>query len=152
MGRDDRREGLLVHERCDEVHHHRCRPGVELAGRFVGDQHRGPVGQGARDADALALTAGELVGSLSGVLGQPDALEQLLDPRRALGDRRADQPQRDLDVLGGGERRQQREGLEDEAELTPAQLDEVALACRRELDVSQPDPPAGRVVQATRGC
>jgi hypothetical protein len=73
----------------------------------------------ASDAHALALTARELVGALSRVLRETDALEQLLDPRGALRDRRAHQPQRHLDVLGGRQHRQQRERLEDEPEVAP---------------------------------
>ena len=37
---------------------------VELAGRFVGEQQRRPVGQRARDRDALHLAAGELRGQV----------------------------------------------------------------------------------------
>ena len=36
--------------------------GVEVAGGFVGEDDGGLVDEGAGDGDALALTAGELVG------------------------------------------------------------------------------------------
>ena len=36
--------------------------GVEIAGGFVGKEHRGAVDQGAGDGDALLLSAGELAG------------------------------------------------------------------------------------------
>ena len=36
--------------------------GVEIAGRLVGEEHRGIDGERAGDGDALTLAAGELVG------------------------------------------------------------------------------------------
>src|SRR5436190_13916401 len=39
---------------------------VEVAGRLVGEQDGRVVHQGARDGDALALTAGQLVGAVAG--------------------------------------------------------------------------------------
>ena len=52
----------------------RCR--VERAGRLVGDDDLGAVGERARDGDALALAAGELVGPLVRMLGKSERAEQ----------------------------------------------------------------------------
>lgn len=69
---DDRRDPFRVHERGDEIHH-RCRSAaVELPSRLVGDEHRRSIREGARDADALLLTAGQLIRALLGVLGESD--------------------------------------------------------------------------------
>ena len=57
---------------------------VEGGDRLVGDDEVGVHGQGAGDADALALAAGELVGVAVDVLGaQADALQELGHPRAA---------------------------------------------------------------------
>ena len=56
---------------------------VELARRLVGDEQRRPVGQRARDRDALHLAARELRGQMIGAIGQTHVFEQLARPRRA---------------------------------------------------------------------
>ena len=50
---------------------------IERGGRLVGEQELGLLHQRARDADALALAAGELVGALGGEVAEPDRVEQL---------------------------------------------------------------------------
>ena len=42
------------------LEHGVSRPGIEIAGRFIGDKHRGIIGQGTRDRHPLLLAAGEL--------------------------------------------------------------------------------------------
>ena len=50
---------------------------IERGGRLVGEHQIGLLHQRARDADALALAAGELVGALGGEVAEPDGVEQL---------------------------------------------------------------------------
>jgi hypothetical protein len=54
---------------------------VQVAGRLVGKQDRGIVGEGAGDGNALLLAAGQLRGIVVPAVGQADLLEQLLRPR-----------------------------------------------------------------------
>jgi hypothetical protein len=92
--------------------------GVEIPGRLVGEEDRRVDRQGARDGDALALAAGELVGEMLKPVFELDEAEKLA---RAVVDvlaRPAAQVQRQADVLDRGERRQQVEELEDEAILS----------------------------------
>ena len=49
---------------------------VEGAGGLVGEQHLGVAGQGAGDADALLLAAGELGRVVLGLVGEADEVEQ----------------------------------------------------------------------------
>src|SRR5699024_11079811 len=42
--------------------------GIEVAGRFIGQQDRGPVDVGAGDGHALLLTAGELMGQAAALV------------------------------------------------------------------------------------
>jgi hypothetical protein len=43
--------------------------GIEIAGRFVGEDERGPMDERAGDGDALLLAAGELAGQCGGARG-----------------------------------------------------------------------------------
>ena len=49
-----------------------ARVGVEIAGRLVGEDQHGIVGERPRDGDALGLTAGELLRQLVLVSGEPE--------------------------------------------------------------------------------
>ena len=51
--------------------------GVEIAGRFIGEQDRGLVDEGAGDGGALKLSAGELVGAMVGAIGEMDGGEEV---------------------------------------------------------------------------
>ena len=48
---------------------------VEIGGRFVGQDQRGAMNDGAGDGNPLALSAGEQVGTLMGAGGEADVLE-----------------------------------------------------------------------------
>ncbi len=94
--------------------------GVEVAGRFVGQDDGGPVDQGAGDGDALALTAGELVGLVVHACFQADVGEDFFGALDAFGRGGAVVDQRQLDVVQRGGAGQQIEGLEDEADFLVA--------------------------------
>ena len=71
---------------AQQVQHLRLDRDVERRDRLVGDQQLRFQRERARDADALALPAGELVRVAVVVLGvQPDRLHQLLHGALALG-------------------------------------------------------------------
>jgi hypothetical protein len=93
--------------------------GIEVAGRLVGQQQPRPGRKGPGDGDALLLAAGKMLGIMTESLRQADAREHLL----GVGARpaAAGQFQRQHDVFQGAERRQQLEGLEDEAQHGAAQ-------------------------------
>ena len=97
--------------------------GVEVAGRLVGEQHGRLGDERAGDRDALLLAAGELRRLVVAALGEADALDQRVD-RRASGLRPAIASGSE-DVLLRGQRRQQVEGLEDEADVAAAQAGEL---------------------------
>ena len=99
---------------------------VEVAGRLVGEDDGRPRGQGAGDGDALLLAAGELRRAVAGAVGEPDACRAAAAIRAPLR-RAAREAQRQRDVLGGRERRQQVEGLEDEADAVAAQPGELGV-------------------------
>jgi hypothetical protein len=94
----------------------------------------------ARAIAALLLAAGQLGRAVATALGEADALEQRVE-RSALHLASRD-GQRQQDVLLGIERRQEVEGLKDEADVPAAQLGQRLVAHRR--DVLRPDVDAAR--------
>ncbi len=58
--------------------------GVELAGRFVGEEELGPVRKGRADRDALLFPARELTRVRVPPAGEPDPLEELVRSGEAL--------------------------------------------------------------------
>lgn len=147
VGGDEGGDTLAVHDRAQELHHGTPGVGVELARRLVGDDQGRTVGQGAGDGHTLLLAAGQLTGALGGVPVQADKGEQEADALLALGAVGLAQPQRDADVLGGGEDRQQAEGLEDETDAVPAQSEQFAFTEPAELGAVDADTAGVGAVQ-----
>ncbi|SCE18127.1 hypothetical protein GA0115245_12477 [Streptomyces sp. di188] len=98
--------------------------GVQGAGGLVGEQHLGVAGEGAGDADALLLTAGELGRVGLGLVGQADEVEQLQRLAGTFLPALAEDFQRQFDVVLDGARGQQVEVLEHHADAAarPAEL------------------------------
>ena len=101
----------------------------------------------ARDRDALLLAAREL--------GRPVAATRSSRPTRSSASRTTDarqppagEPRRQRDVLLGGQRAEQVEGLEDEADALAAQPGERPLAEPAELVLAEADAALRRPVQA----
>ena len=106
---------------------------VEIAGRLVGEQDRRIVRQRARDRDALLLAARELRRIVMAALGR--ARPPRAAPSRApRGLRHAGDLHRHQDVLERGQRRQQVEELEDEADARAAQPRQRVLVERGDVD------------------
>ena len=90
---------------------------------------RGSTDERPRDRDALLLAAGQVRRQMVGALGEPHLAEQL---QRA-GAIAAGRDELHLDVLDRGQRRDQVELLEDEAECAQPQLGELVVAELREV-------------------
>ena len=113
----------LVEERHDLV----AGLGVEVAGGLVGEDDRGAIDERAGDGDALALSAGELVGLVAHAAVEVDGVQRGGGAFDAFGGRGAVVDQRELDVVqrrGAGE---QVEGLKDEADLAVADAGEFVV-------------------------
>ena len=74
MGDHDRRDTLLA-GREDHPHDRFAVRRVERARRLVGEEQVALPDDGAGNGDALALTAGELVGIVRRPIGEPELLE-----------------------------------------------------------------------------
>src|SRR5918993_1048843 len=129
----------------------RARPRVEVAGGLVGEYHRRAAHQGAGGRDPLLLTPGELGRPMPQPVPKPHRLHhplQQIPVGPAAGD-----GQRELDVLGRGEGREQVEGLEDEPDPVAAQAGQPPLVEPGQLGPAEPDPApvdglqAGEAVQ-----
>ena len=99
LGRVRRRVGHDHHRRAlgvnlaQQAHDFVAVGGVEVTGRFVGQQHGRDGHQRARDRHALLLAAGQLRGTVAGAVRHAQALQHLLHAAAALGG------QRDRDAL-----------------------------------------------------
>ena len=112
---------------------------VEISGRLVGQQQRRVVGERPRDRHALLLAARELGRIVMAAFGQADLVEQRRRARAAL--RHAGDLHRHEDVLERGQRRQQVEELEDEADAQAAQPRERVFVERGDVDAVDRDLP-----------
>ena len=101
--------------------------GVEVPGGLVRQDDGGIVHQGAGDGDALALTAGQLVGLVVHALPEFDRLQRLHGALLALGGGRSVVDQGQLDVVQGGGPGEQVEGLEDEADLLVPDVGQLVI-------------------------
>ena len=112
--------------------------GVEVAGGLVGGEDRRVVGERAGDGDALLLAAGERGGQLVRLVGHLDLLEQVQRALGPLGGREhVAEVHRQHDVLDDGQRGQQLEELEHDADGLAApdrELVLVELVHRRAVD------------------
>src|SRR5262249_47134209 len=132
------------------------------AGRLVGEDEARPIDQGAGDRDPLPLSSGELGGQVPGATAEPDALESGERTVAALAPADAAVAERQADVLGRGEARQQVEALEDEADLLAAEPREPvgrdrvdrsaaeAVLARRRLQQAAEDLHESRLPRARR--
>ena len=83
---DDHWDAALAGAPRDQLHDLDRGLGIERGGRLVGENEVRLLHQRARDADALALPAGKLVGALGGEFAEADGIKQLegaLDVGRA---------------------------------------------------------------------
>jgi hypothetical protein len=71
MGDHNDRSSALV-ERIEKTHDIGARFGIEVSGRFVGEEHCGIIDQCSRDCYALLLAAGEFVWPVMRAIAQPD--------------------------------------------------------------------------------
>jgi hypothetical protein len=151
---NDRRQAAFVADLHDEPHDLPRGLRIERGRRLVDQQQVGVLLQGAGDADTLALTAGQGVGALVHMVGQPDTVEQpvgVLDRLRGeLAEEAA--PESDIaeppreHVLHHGEAFHQGVFLEDHADPPPGPA-QSAAAQAGDLHVAQEHGAGGRLDQ-----
>ena len=102
MGHHEDRDAEVLVEAAEQFHHLAGGLGVEVAGRFVGEQRTGIGDDGAGDRDALLLAAGELGRRVAFLVGKADAGERFASHFVALLSGVAAVEQGQLDVFQGG--------------------------------------------------
>ena len=115
-------------------------PGVEVAGRLVGEHDLRSSDQCAGDGDPLLLSPGELGRAVAQPLAEPEGVDELVQPVRVRA--ASGQVQREGDVLLCGEGGKQVEALEHEPEPVAAQQRALPLTEGGEVGVA--DEHAGR--------
>ena len=146
VGDHDQRAAALVDRLAQERQHGAPGARVERAGRLVGEHHARFADEGASDGDALLLAARELGRPVAAALVEADALEDVADDRP--GQPLAREPCRQRDVLLGGQRAEQVEGLKDEADPFAAQAGERSLVETVELELAEAHAALRRPIQA----
>jgi hypothetical protein len=144
VGDDDDGAALAGGELAQELHHRQRGAGVERGGRLVADQDRRIAAERARDRDALLLAARQVGGQLVHARAEADPLEQLPGLGVGVAGARVLHPDRDRDVLDRGQRWEQVEALEHEAEVAGAQRGQLALAEPGDVLALEPDLAGGR--------
>ena len=91
--------------------------GIEVARRFVGQQHGGRIHQRPGNGDPLLLAARQLAGLMIAALGQPHERQQLSGTPLHFGFRTPSDQARDTDILESRKFGQQVVELENESDL-----------------------------------
>ena len=139
----------LLHEGLEELEDDIRRRRVEVARRLVGDEQGRVVGQRTGDRDALLLPTGGARRQLACLIGHAHALEQAHGPLVSLA--RRPQPaevHRQHHVLDHGQRRQQLEELEDDADRPAAPDGGPALGQEAQVLAGNGHHPGRRAVDA----
>ena len=139
----DHDDGLaeLVDAAAQEAQHLGAGPRVEVAGGLVGEDDVGPGGHRTGAGDALLLAAGELAGPVGEPVGQPDGADDEVEP--LLVDLAPGDVHRQGDVLLGGQRRHEVEGLEHEAHALAAQPGQVVVLHGGQVGLADEDLALG---------
>jgi len=124
----DQRLAALAPELLEQADDVVARALVEVAGGLVGEDHAGGPDERPRYRHALLLAAAQFRRDVPGAVGEADTLEGFGGAPAALLGGCVPRHQRRLHVLLGGQRGDEVEGLEDEAERVAPQLREVLLA------------------------
>ncbi len=117
---DDQRHAALLLNAPQNLHDVSRVRAVEVAGRLVGQQDRGIVGQGARNGHALPLSGGELVGIMAHAILEAHLLKQRRGALGAMVGAVIHRQHGHLHIFDGAQRGQQMKRLEDESHLARA--------------------------------
>ena len=146
VGDHDDRLAELVDRPAHEGQDLGARPAVEVAGGLVGEDDRRAAGERPGHGDPLLLPARQLGRSVVEPLAQVDGADHVVEPA-PLGVA-AGEGQRQRDVLEGGERRDEVERLEHEADPVAPEAGQPPLGQGAELDPLDEGLAGGQRVEA----
>ncbi len=140
------RLAVFAHGITQEPQHLAAGAGIQIAGRLVREDDGRARHDRTRARHALLLAAGKLARTMVQTFLQADHPYHLPEPSAV--DRLLRDLQRQKDVLLGGQRRYQIEGLEDESDLVAAQVGELLLVHGRDLKAFDDHLAGSRRVQS----
>ena len=147
MGHDDDRPALLRAQFLQQPANPLTGDRVEAAGRLVGQQHRRFRNDGPGNGHALLFAAAEGVGRMAEPIGHFEPREQIVEPgARGLAPSVGQEGQKD--VVPGGERGNQVEGLEDQSDVAAAKDRPSPVGHGRQVVAGDEDPAGVRPGQA----
>ena len=146
MSDHDEGGALFAVEFDEEVEDDAAVGGVEVAGRFVGEEDGGLDHEGASEGDALLFAAGELDGVVGGAVEEADLAEKLLCTGAAVAGF-AGEFMREEDVFFGGEGGDELVALKDEADFGAADAGHVVLFQVGDIGAVEEDAASGWSVE-----
>ena len=93
---------------------------IEIAGGFIGQQHRGSVDEGSRNGNPLAFATREFSGTVVQSMPEPEGLQAFLSVPGDVKHRLGADESRKRGVFKDGQFREQVVELEDESNITVA--------------------------------
>jgi len=132
MRNHEERQTLLAMERIEEIEHAAAGRRIEIPRRLIGEEQEWIVGKRPGDGDSLPFADGEFRRKMPRPVRHADQREQLFGPADALAATARSLEHRDLNIFDRGERGEQMERLENEAQRRGAKAVEV-LASRERL-------------------
>ncbi len=124
--------------------------GIEITGRFVGEDELGIIYQGPSDGDALTLSAGELKGAVVHAFLQAHPEDGCFGALTAFFGGKARINHRELYVFENVEAGQKIEGLEDESDAFVAHFGEFIAAGFAQINAVNCDGAGAGCVQSTQ--
>ncbi len=132
----------------EQFHHRLSAERIERTGRLVGQQQRPAPDHGPGDRYPLLLATGQSVREAVGDSQQPDAFEYASGRRHGFPRPHSVEFERERHVLGGGQRTEQVQALEHEADLMPEHLGQAGRAHARQVAATDHDPARGGPIEA----
>ena len=148
VGDHHERASLRGHELVQQLGDSGTHVLVQVARGLVREKEARRMREGARERDPLLLAPREPVGECVRAVREPDTGEEPLRALPLLGADGTRELERQEQVLHHGERRQQVEELEDEADVPPAEARALHLGECRQVHVGDADPALVRQVDA----
>ena len=121
MGDQHQRHAGIGAQRQEQPHDRGRVLRIEVSRRLVRQEQLWPVGEAARDRDALALTARQRERKMFCAVAEPDLIQQRRRTLAPFRRRQTGAAHRNLDILDRRQRRQQQELLEHDSDLVSAQ-------------------------------
>lgn len=145
MGHQQQRRPLLRLQGEEELHDPGTGFRIEIPGRLVSQQKRWARHEGPGQGDPLLLATGELPRVVMPPRLEADAGQGRCRLPGGIGNSGEFEGERD--ILGGGHRRDEVKGLENDADMTPPEAGQGVLVELGDIDSGDADAAGGRLLE-----